>query len=120
MYAVLDEQSNKSLATSEFFHLFNVTTSSDPFTLKTCSEVIKTEGRRATNFMIESMDGKIQLPLPNLIECDIIPDDPREIPSPVVAHHHPHLQRVADRIPPVIQMLRSSCSWVEISCGCTR
>lgn len=101
MYAVLDEQSNKSLAKSEFFHHFNITTSSVPYTLKTCSEVTKAVGRRATNFVIESVDGKIQLPLPNLIECDMIPDDHRETPSPEVARHHPHLQRVADRISPV-------------------
>lgn len=68
MYAVLDEQSNKSLAKSEFFHLFNITTTSDPYTLKTCSGVTKGKDRRATNLMIESMDGKIQLPLPSLIE----------------------------------------------------
>jgi len=53
MYAVLDEQSNKSLAKSEFFHLFNITTTSDPYTLKTCSGVTKAMGRRATNLMIE-------------------------------------------------------------------
>ncbi|XP_073713971.1 uncharacterized protein [Misgurnus anguillicaudatus] len=58
-------------------------------------------GRRATNLMIESIDGKIQLPLPSLIECDMIPDNRTEIPSPEVARCHPHLQRVAERIPPV-------------------
>lgn len=101
MYAVIDEQSNKSLAKSEFFRLFNITASSDPYTLKTCSGVTTAMGRRATNFMTESQDGRIQLPLPNLTECDMIPDDRKEIPSPEVARHHPHLQRIADKIPPV-------------------
>ncbi|XP_028254480.1 uncharacterized protein LOC114430714 [Parambassis ranga] len=41
------------------------------------------------------------MPLPTLIECDAIPDDRREIPSPEVALHHPHLQQVANKIPPV-------------------
>lgn len=58
MYAVLDEQSNKSLAKTEFFSLFEVETSSTPYTLKTCAGKLDTSGRRAVNFIIESMDGK--------------------------------------------------------------
>ncbi|KAK0155063.1 hypothetical protein N1851_002628 [Merluccius polli] len=63
--------------------------------------LFRTSGRRATNFIIESMDGKLQLPLPTLIECDMVPDDRTEIPSPEIAHHHPHLQPVANKIHPV-------------------
>ena len=101
VYAVLDEQSNKSLAKSEFFNLFEVNVSSTPYTLKTCSAKLETSGRRATNFIIESMDGKLQLPLPTLIECDMVPDDRTEIPPPEIAHHHPHLQPVVNKIQPV-------------------
>lgn len=101
MYAVLDEQSNKSLAKTEFFNLFEVNASSTPYTLKTCSGKSETSGRRAANFIIESMDGKLQLPLPTLIECDMVPDDRSEIPSPEIAQHHPHLQPVAFKIQPV-------------------
>ncbi|XP_035808144.2 uncharacterized protein LOC118470918 [Amphiprion ocellaris] len=101
MYAVLDEQSNKSLAKTEFFDLFKVKASHIPYTLKTCSGKVETSGRRAVNFSIESMDGKLQLPLPPLIECDRVPDDRTEIPSPEIAHHHPHLLPVADKIQPV-------------------
>lgn len=103
MYAVLDEQSNKSLAKTKFFNLFEVKASSNPYTLKTCSGKTETSGRRAANFIIESMDGKLQLPLPTLIECDMVPDDRTEIPSPEIAHHHPHLQPVANKIQPVDQ-----------------
>lgn len=103
MYAVLDEQSNKSLAKSEFFSLFKVKTSSTPYTLRTCAGKIETSGRRAANFIIESMDGKVKLPLPPLIECDMVPDDRTEIPSPEAAHYHPHLRPVANKIPPVDQ-----------------
>lgn len=90
MYAVLDEQSNKSLAKTEFFNLFDVKASSAPYRLKTCSGTTETSGRRAGNFIIESMDGKLQLPLPTLIECDMMPDDRTEIPCQDVARHHPH------------------------------
>lgn len=102
-YAVLDEQSNKSLAKTEFFDLFKVKASPTPYTLKTCSGKMETSGRRAVHFFIESMDGKLQLPLPPLIECDMVPDDRTEIPSPEIAHQHPHLLPVADKIQPVDQ-----------------
>lgn len=101
MYAVLDEQSNKSLAKSEFFNLFKIQTSPTRYTLKTCSGKIETSGRRGTNFILESVDGKLHLPLPPLIECDMVPDDRAEIPSPEIALHHPHLKPVADKIQPV-------------------
>lgn len=47
------------------------------------------------------MDGKLQLPLPPFIECDMLPDNMAEIPSPEIAYYHPHLQRVADKIKPI-------------------
>ena len=103
MYAVLDEQSNKSLAKTEFFNLFEVKGNSTPYTLNTCSGKSETSGRRAVNFVIESVEGKVQLPLPPLIECDMVPDERAEIPSPEIALHHPHLQPVANKIHPVDQ-----------------
>lgn len=65
MYAVLDEQSNKFLANTEFFSLFEIKVSS--YTLKTCSGRLETSGKRATDFIIKSMDRKLKLPLPRLI-----------------------------------------------------
>ena len=73
MYAVLDEQSNKSLAKTEFFNLSCVKASPAPYTLKTCVGTTETFGRRVDNFILESMDGKLQLALPTLIECDMVP-----------------------------------------------
>ncbi|KAL3969206.1 hypothetical protein ACER0C_029163 [Sarotherodon galilaeus] len=82
VYAVFDEQSNKSLAKAQVFELFNIKTHSETYKLRTCSGLSDNVSRTAVNFMIEAMDGKVKLPLPNLIECDMIPDDRREIPSP--------------------------------------
>ncbi|KAI2663058.1 hypothetical protein H4Q32_002087 [Labeo rohita] len=92
MYAVLDEQSNRSLAKTEFFNIFGINSNSSPYTLKTCSGETEISGRRATNFVIEPKNGKLQIQLPTLIECDMIPDDRKESPSPEVVQHHPHLQ----------------------------
>lgn len=101
MYAVIDEQSNRSLAKTEFFSLFDVKATPVPYTLKTCSGKAEASGRRATNFCIQSMDGKTNIQLPPLIECDSVPDDRTEIPSPEIAQHHPHLLPIASKIQPV-------------------
>lgn len=101
MYAFLDEQSNRSLVKTDFFDLFKIDGHLEPYTLKTCSGVMEVTGRRAHNFVIESMDGTTHLSLPTLIECDMIPDDRAEIPSPEVACHYPHLKTVVGKIPEV-------------------
>lgn len=101
MYAVIDEQSNRSLAKSEFFDLFEIKTMPAPYTLKTCAGKAETAGRRAVNFGMRSMDGKMDIRLPPLIECDSVPDDRGEIPTPEMAQHHPHLLPIAHKIQPV-------------------
>ncbi|XP_073469696.1 uncharacterized protein [Aquarana catesbeiana] len=101
MYAVLDEQSNRSIAKSDFFDIFNLKASAVPYTLRTCAGTIETTGRRASDFTIESFNKKVQFPLPTLIECGMIPDDKTEIPSPEVAHHNPHLRSITHLIPAV-------------------
>ncbi|KAL3973607.1 sorting nexin-4 [Sarotherodon galilaeus] len=101
MYAVIDDQSNRSLVKSEFFSLFNINARPTPYTLKTCSGREQTSGRRAVNFFLESLDGEVNIQLPPLIECDSVPDNRSEIPSPEIAQHHPHLLPVANNIPPV-------------------
>ncbi|KAJ8349415.1 hypothetical protein SKAU_G00245450 [Synaphobranchus kaupii] len=37
--------------------------------------------------------------LPTLIECNHMPDDRSEIPTPVAAQHHTHLKSIAHKIP---------------------
>ncbi|XP_026010486.1 uncharacterized protein LOC113013640 [Astatotilapia calliptera] len=101
MYAVIDDQSNRSLVKSEFFSLFKINAKPTPYTLKTCSGREQTSGRRAVNFFLESLDGEVNIQLPPLIECDSVPDNRSEIPSPEIAQHHPHLLPVTDNIPPV-------------------
>ncbi|XP_034076932.1 uncharacterized protein LOC117549272 [Gymnodraco acuticeps] len=99
VYAILDEQSNKSLARSEFFSVFNIQGGEFPYTLKTCAGLKETTGRRAHGYVIESIDQKISLRLPTLIECNQIPNNRSEIPTPDAALHHNHLRKMADEIP---------------------
>lgn len=100
MYVVLDDQSNRSLARSDFFELFGINGDSFPYTLRTCAGASKTMGRKADNFIVCSLDGKTQVPLPTLLECNMLPEDCDEIPTPGIAQYFPHLKSMADKIPP--------------------
>ena len=100
-YVILDDQSNRSLARSSLFELFNIECKPYSYYLKTCSGVVETSGRRAVDVVVESLDGKVTIPLPPLIECNDILDNRSEIPTPNAARHHPHLVKVAEHIPEV-------------------
>ncbi|XDV22790.1 hypothetical protein PO909_027607 [Leuciscus waleckii] len=96
---MLDDQSNRSLVRSEFFKLFCINSLASPYLMKTCAGTIEASGRRADGFQIEPVSGGINLALPTLIECNDIPDNRAEIPTPEVAQNHPHLRRIASEIP---------------------
>lgn len=91
IYAMLDDQSNVSLARSEFFEMFQVHSTAAPYTLQTCSGIGLTAGRRASGYVIESIDGALAIPLPTLIECNMIPNKREEIPTAAAASGHRHL-----------------------------
>nr|XP_055046841.1 uncharacterized protein LOC129432444 [Misgurnus anguillicaudatus] len=100
-YAILDDQSNKSLAKSTFFDKFNVIDHASPYTLKTCTGTSEILGRRAKGFIIESINDSASFTLPTLIECNELPDNRAEIPTPDAAWNHAHLKSVAHKIPPL-------------------
>eukprot|EP00079_Xenopus_tropicalis_P026785 XP_012820751.2 PREDICTED: uncharacterized protein LOC101731053 [Xenopus tropicalis] len=99
LYAIMDDQSNGSLACPAFFDLFNIKGPSIPYSLKTCAGVIETAGRKASGYQVESIDGQICLPLPPITECSRIPDNRTEIPTPDAALHHAHLKCITHLIP---------------------
>ncbi|XP_056393184.1 uncharacterized protein LOC130285449 [Hyla sarda] len=99
LYAILDDQSNRSLARSTFFDIFKTQGPSTPYSLKTCAGTTSTMGRKATGYQIESLDGQTCLPLPTIIECNQIPDNRSEIPTREVASYHSHLKSMAHLIP---------------------
>lgn len=99
VYAILDDQSNRSLAKPEFFNLFGVECKPLLYHLKTCSGIAETFGRKAEGFQIESLDGKVLTSLPPLLECTEIPNNRAEIPTPSAVLHQPHLHHIAKHIP---------------------
>lgn len=101
VYAVLDDQSNCSLVKSQFFNLLDINSSASPYTLKTCSSTVETAGRKVSSIIVESLDGKTKVKLPTLLECNYLPDNRSEIPTPECTQYFPHLRPVADKIPPL-------------------
>lgn len=100
-YAILDDQSNRSLARSSIFDTFGITKGCFPYKLRTCAGLEEATGRRAYNFIVESVDSKSRLKLQTLIECNMLPDNRNEIPRPEAARNHSHLQDIASDIPDV-------------------
>lgn len=69
--------------------------------MKTCTGVSETTGRKAHNFVVSSLDGRTHVSLPPLLDCNTIPDDRSEIPTPDIVQYFPHLAPIAGKIPPV-------------------
>lgn len=101
MYVVLDDQSNRSLAKSDFFELFGISVAPSTYTLKTCAGISEAAGRKAQNFVVASLDGQTRVALPPLLECNTMPDDRSEIPTPDIVQYFPHLAPIAGKIPPL-------------------
>ncbi|XP_059842933.1 uncharacterized protein LOC132403561 [Hypanus sabinus] len=98
-YVILDDQSNRSLVSPEFFKLFNIESERFPYYLKTCSGNMETQGRKAEGIQIESLDGKVVICLPPLLECNEIMNNRAGIPTPSAVLHQPHLHHIAKHIP---------------------
>lgn len=78
--------------------MFNIHGPTVPFTLKTCSGVAETAGRRAVGYIIEPVDGRLSIPLPTLLECNMISDNRDEIPTLAGAASHRHLKSMVHEI----------------------
>lgn len=68
MYAILDDQSNRTLCRAEFFETMNVTVASDtPYTLVSCGGDVPMQGRRACGFVVSALDDSFQVSLPSAL-----------------------------------------------------
>ncbi|XP_069104772.1 uncharacterized protein [Argopecten irradians] len=99
MYALLDEQNNRSLVRPAFFQLFDKKYETVNYSLSTCSGLASATGRKACDFTVSALDGSFNADLPCLLECDNIPNEREEIPTPDVALSYPHLSDLAQYIP---------------------
>ncbi|CAC5374797.1 unnamed protein product [Mytilus coruscus] len=100
IYAIIDEQSNSSLVHGDILDYFDIKAESRQYSLSSCSGKVMMNGRRASGFVVQSLDGQ-NLELPTLIECDMIPNNRNEIPTCDVAANYQHLASIAQFIPPL-------------------
>ena len=104
VYAILDDQSNHTLAQPELLDQLGVESPPMPYTLSSCAGVTETAGRMASGFTVAAMDGSVSHALPVMVECSDIPGNTQEIPTSEVAQAHPHLSRIADQLYPLQQV----------------
>ena len=102
MYAIIDEQSNSSLISTELADELRADGLEEKYFLTTCrgTKEIKC-GRRVTDVVVQSLSGAAA-DLPTLIECGNVPQEKREIPTPEMARRFPHFQEIANEIPPLV------------------
>ncbi|XP_052688921.1 uncharacterized protein LOC128167316 [Crassostrea angulata] len=101
VYATIDDQSNRTLVSPYLIDRLGVTGECKPYTLTSCSGVTTVAGRRVNGLCVKALDGTTTFNLPEVIECDSIPSEHLEIPTPKVAQSQPHLQCIAPFIPPL-------------------
>jgi hypothetical protein len=99
VYAVIDDQSNRSLASPALLDSLGITTEEFTYTLTSCFGSRSMSGRKAPGLCIQSLNATVTLDLPPLIECDQIPDERLEILTPEVADCHAHLSKISHLIP---------------------
>lgn len=103
VYAIIDDQSNRSLATSSIFDYVQDDGGDISYTLVSCSGTVSATGRVGTGYTVESVDGICQLEFPELIECNDLPINREEIPSREVALQYSHLNCIASEVPPLFE-----------------
>ncbi|XP_071833874.1 uncharacterized protein [Apostichopus japonicus] len=100
-YVLIDDQSDGSLINENLLNRLDVTMRKSRYAVKTVSGLQEMEGRKLSGLIIESVDGSVRAPAPTLFECDNIPGNMSEIPTPEVAAAFDHLKQIAPRLPPL-------------------
>jgi hypothetical protein len=101
----------RTLAVSSFFDAFHKSGRDIEYTLNTCAGRFTNTGRLAVGYVIESPDSSHSYNLPDILECNDIPQNREEMVTPSVASNYAHLKDIAHCIPSVnrniaIELLR--------------
>ena len=95
VYAILDDQSNGSLARSTLFDAMDLTeTDSFDYTLTSYLGQKDRKGRRTFDLMVQSQDGNATFKLPPIVECDDISNERGKISTPEIASQFEHLRNL--------------------------
>ena len=85
LYAIIDNQSNNTLANPRLFDLLNIHDEEIEYILTSCSGKMNTFGSRMNDIVMESIDQTVQLDIQVVNECNNLPENLQEIPTPEVA-----------------------------------
>jgi hypothetical protein len=100
-YALIDDQSNRSLASPTLFDELNVKGDVVEYSVNTCNGIEVKNGRKATDLVVTSVnENSVSYDMPSMLECEV-PNNRDEIPTPEVALAYSHLKDLAPHIPPV-------------------
>lgn len=83
------------------FFFFDIQSESESHTLLSCSGQSTCSKRRVNGLEEKALDGSCRFDLPTVIECNEIPENKDEIPTPEVADKLFHLQDIADYLMPL-------------------
>lgn len=101
VYAIIDDQSNASMISPLLADKLGANGPREKFLLSTCSAEKELKyGRCVAGLVMRSVQRE-ETKLPTLVECDHIPRDKSEIPTPEIAREFSHLKEIADQIPPL-------------------
>ena len=100
-YVILDDQSNQSLARSNFFDMFNDCEPEIQLSLTSCAGLVNVVGRKFSSYCIQPLDASITTKVPFLIECNDVPNQTGEIPTPEITQYHSHLNDLKPFISPL-------------------
>eukprot|EP00794_Sanderia_malayensis_P002286 gene2286-2630_t len=101
VYAVIDDQSNSTIAKPELLDKLNITSNPVTYKMKTCGGVSSITGRSTESLSVSTCDGGLSIKLPYVRECSNIPDNYSEIPIPEIAKAYSHLSDVVDKVKPI-------------------
>ncbi len=101
VYAVIDDQSNSTLAKPELLDKLNITSNPVTYKMKTCGGVSAITGRSTNSLSVSTCDGGVSIKLPYVRECSNIPDNYSEIPIPEIAQAYSHLTNIVDKVEPI-------------------
>ncbi|VDI60777.1 Hypothetical predicted protein [Mytilus galloprovincialis] len=101
VYAAIDDQSNRTLITSELFDDLGIQGQHAQFNMSSCNGNSTMKCRVANSICVRSIDGKSTFELQDVIECDSIPSELPEIATPEVASAYSHLHRISSYLPPL-------------------
>ena len=94
VYAIIDEQSNRSFASPALLNKLKVNSPTHDFKLTTLTDSMKRKGRVATNLSIKGVKENNTFVLPYVIENEI-PDTKYEVAYPGLVKQQPHLSHLA-------------------------